>query len=144
MTVPIDALVNLPPLIQNIGEFITQYGLQGLALLPIAHISYITQANKQFIGTNIQGMMERVVKDKSKLPPGAMVIKEYADGEFLGEVHMTKNENEDWAAAVHTDEVTGYESTIGYMPYKGVLVPKTSNLSREQAAAKARRIFPSK
>lgn len=146
MALPVSGgeIVNLASIFEGAKSFIQAYGLQTLALLPLAHVSFLSQINNKFKGTAYQGMLEEVVRDKSKLPPGAIVINEFKDGEFLGAAHMTKNENVDWVAAVHTDEVTGYESSIGYMPYKGILVAGTSNLNKEQAAKIAKKLFKGK
>lgn len=122
-------------------SFIQTFGLQALSLLPLAHVSFLSARNARFEGTFLQGLMEKVVKDKSQLPSGAIVIEEFKDGEFMGAEHMTKSVGDDWAAAVHTDAETGWESSIGSMPYKGLFVPGTANLNLEEAAEKAKKLF---
>ncbi len=103
-----------------------------------AHIQYIP---KEYLGwksltideSNILKLSEYAATS-ANVPEGAKIVKEIKENQLPHQWSLTHTQGRDWVAQVHTDGPS--RSSSGGLPIKGIIIPGTEQMNREEAISK--------
>lgn len=140
MSVQINALRNIGAVFKTAEILVQENGLLGLAFLPFCHIEYVKEEYKQYVKYS---QFRNVVPSGTRLPKGAIVIRELEEGELESEILGKAGDGSgNWVVDYHSHKSDA--STSGRWPIEGKIIPQSAHLTQEEAVKEAKRLFTGK